>query len=1525
MNTNHANPQIGLYDERFEHDACGIGLVANIKGVKSNKLVIRSLEALKNMTHRGGKGAELDVGDGAGILTQIPHKLFKKESKKAGFSIPKSGCYGVGMVFIKNNTKFEKCKEIIEKIIIEEGEKVIGWRDVPVNPDALGNTGRMNMPDIKQIFVENILNPKDQIGFERNLYIIRKRIESIAEKNELGIYFPSFSSRTVVYKGMLTALQLKEFYKDLVDIDYESAISLIHSRYSTNTFPSWERAHPNRYLVHNGEINTLRGNINWMKARQSVIETDVFGKDVSKVFPIIDEKGSDSSMFDNCLEFLHLSGYSLHHAVMMMIPEPWQNHESMNPLKKDFYKYHSCLMEPWDGPAAMAFSDGSVVGAVLDRNGLRPSRYYVTSDDEIILASEVGVIDIPVEKIVRKERLHPGRMLLIDTVKGKIISDNEIKEKTAKAKPYSNWIKNNLLTLKEIHDDKKFNEKHVEDLNICHKVFGYTYEDLKSIILPMARDGVEAIGSMGNDSPLAVLSENPQLLYNYFKQLFAQVTNPPIDSIREDIVTGTEVLLGSEGNIINPDEKNCKRIMLKHPILDNREINKLKNLKIHGFKSKTFSILFNASQNGEGLKNALEKLFEEVGKAIENGTNIIILSDKNHDEKLIPIPALLAVAGLHHQLIRTGKRTKTSIVIESGEPREVHHFALLVGYGASAINPYIAFESVDYMLREGIFDELEANSAQKNYIKASAKGIKKILSKMGISTIQSYQGAQIFEALGLGEELIKEYFAGTPSRIGGIGLEEVAKEAILRNENAFGSKKDDALDSGGFYQWRTNGEYHLFNPETIYKLQMACRQNNYDGFKEYSKMLKDFKNKPCTLRSFLEFKSSKNSVPLEEVESVESICKRFKTGAMSYGSISKEAHECLAKAMNTIGGKSNSGEGGEDPSRLYNKKDGVSVRSAIKQIASGRFGVTSEYLVNADELQIKMAQGAKPGEGGQLPGRKVYPWIAKTRHSTPGVGLISPPPHHDIYSIEDLAQLIHDLKNANSRARINVKLVSEVGVGTVAAGVAKGRADVILISGYDGGTGASPRTSIRHAGIPWEIGLSETHQTLLLNKLRNRVTLETDGKLMTGRDVVIAALLGAEEYGFATTPLVAMGCVMMRVCNLDTCPVGIATQNPLLRKNFCGKPEYVINLLKFIAQEMREIMSELGFRTVDEMIGRTDKIKITGLDRVWKAKKLDFSRILFRPEMPVDVHSYCCEKQNHELEKSLDKKVILNVCKQGINEGKQINAIIPVNNTNRAVCTMLGSEISRKFRAEGLPEDTIILNFKGSAGQSFGAFVPKGVTMILEGDSNDYIGKGLSGGKIVVYPPKESVFKAEKNIIIGNTSFYGATSGEAYIRGIAGERFCVRNSGLKVVVEGVGDHACEYMTGGTVVIIGSAGRNFAAGMSGGTAFVFDKDMSFKKVCNMELVGIEKLSEKADILTVKKMLEKHLKYTGSESAKKILQSWNESKNYFIKVIPEDYKRMISTISKNKNKGLEPEQASMEAFKENNRSLARVSGN
>ena len=1521
----------GLYDPQFEHDSCGVGFVVNIKGRKSHAIVRQALEALLNLDHRGACGCEANTGDGAGILIQPPHEFFKLVSREVRMTLPSAGEYGVGMMFLPpDGAQRAECEKIFGEIVAEEGQRILGWRTVPTNNSDLGKTARAGEPFMRQVFIARSSKLADDMAFERKLYVIRKRAENaIRYSGKVAggdfFYVSSLSFKTVIYKGMLLTSQLPEYYPDLLHPAMESALALVHSRFSTNTFPSWNRAHPYRYMAHNGEINTLRGNINWMHARQAMFESDLFGDDIKKILPVVCTDGSDSAMFDNCLELLVLAGRSLPHAMMMMIPEPWTRHESMSPEKKAFYEYHACLMEPWDGPASIAFTDGKKIGAVLDRNGLRPSRYYVTKDDLVIMASEVGVLDVPAERVLQKGRLQPGRMFLIDTEEGRIVADEELKHKIATEQPYRAWIDSNLVRLADVPDPGILPDPDHDTIIQRQAAFGYSFEDLRILMLPMARDGAEAVGSMGTDTPLAVLSNKPQPLFNYFQQLFAQVTNPPIDCIREEIITSTETAIGSEFNLLAPGPKHARLIELKSPILTNEEFAKLKHLNLPGFKSITLPIIFEVAGGPAGLENAMDDLCAKADKAIQEDYNVIVLSDRGVNAEWAAIPSLLAVAGVHHHLIREGTRTRVGMVIETGEPREIHHYSLLIGYGCGAINPYLAFETLDDMIRQGLLTGIDHKTACKNYLKAAVKGVVKVISKMGISTIQSYWGAQIFEALGLKQSFIDKYFTWTPSRLEGIGIDAVAREVLQRHEHAFADRQTGAqvLDSGGQYQWRADGEYHLFNPQTIHKLQAAVRTGSYKLFKEYSGLVNEQSKNLCTLRGLLHFKHTK-PVPIEEVESVESIMKRFKSGAMSYGSISQEAHETLAIAMNRIGGKSNTGEGGEDPARYKLLPNGDSKNSAIKQVASGRFGVTSEYLVNARELQIKMAQGAKPGEGGQLPGQKVYPWIAKVRYSTPGVGLISPPPHHDIYSIEDLAELIHDLKNANHHARISVKLVSEVGVGTIAAGVAKAHADVVLISGFDGGTGASPQTGIKHAGIPWELGLAETHQTLVLNDLRSRIIVETDGQMKTGRDVVIAALLGAEEFGFATAALVSMGCIMMRVCQLNTCPAGVATQNPELRKRFAGTPEHVVNFMRMIAEEVRELMAELGFRQVNKMIGRVDRLEVRKAIDHWKAKGLDYSRILHQPEVPTSVGRFCQTGQDHGLQKALDNTVLLRMCAPAIESRQKVIGTLSIRNVNRVVGTIVGSEITRRHGPEGLPEDTIEIYFAGSAGQSFGAFMPRGMTFHLEGDSNDYLGKGLSGGKIIVYPPQRSTFVPEENILIGNVALYGATSGEAYIRGMAGERFCVRNSGVLAVVESVGDHGCEYMTGGRVVILGPTGRNFAAGMSGGIAYILDEAGDFPVRCNQQMVLLEKLTDPDETELVWKMVQRHQAYTKSTRAAWVLDQWAEMVPKFVKVIPKDYKRVLQAIKRVQESGLSGEQAIMAAFEENAHDAARIGG-
>ena len=1523
----------GLYDPAYEHDACGVGFIVDMKGRKSHKILQDGLQILTNLDHRGACGAEVNTGDGAGVLMQMPHKFLVTAAKKARIDLPDPGHYGCGIIFLpKNATLRRRIEEKFEQIVQSEGQSVLGWRTVPTDNSMLGETAKSCEPLMRQVFIGRNSEIEDELTFERKLYVIRKRAYSEIRASTLegaaSWYVASLSHKTLVYKGMLLTAQLGQYFKaDLTDPSMETALALVHSRFSTNTFPSWDRAHPYRYIAHNGEINTVRGNANWMHAREALFHSEAFGGDVQKILPIINPNGSDSAMFDNTLELLVLAGRSLPHSVMMMIPEPWSNHTTMEDTKKAFYQYHSSLMEPWDGPAALCFTDGKQIGAVLDRNGLRPSRYYVTRDDIVIMASEAGVLEVPPESVIEKGRLQPGKMFLVDTEQGRIVPDEEIKRAVATERPYREWLNDHLIHLNDLPAAPEVPQPDHETLLQRQIAFGYTFEDERLLLTPMAQNGVEAIGSMGNDTPLAVLSNKPRLLYDYFKQLFAQVTNPPIDCIREEIITSAETRLGSEGNLLNPQPSDCRRLELKWPILTNEEFAKIRRMDLPNLKVGVLPSLFRVTRGEKGLVKSMEEIRLMARRMIEEEeVNILILSDRGVNREFAPIPALLAVAGLHHYLIREGLRTRVSIVIETGEAREVHHFSLLIGYGASAINPYVAFETIDGLIRDERLVNIDHKKACQNLVKAATKGVIKVMAKMGISAIQSYRGAQVFEAVGLRQDVIDEYFTWTSSRIGGIGMDVIAQEVLVRHKAAFPERRVDGhtLPVGGQYQWRADGEYHLFNPESIHRLQKSVRTDSYATFKEYSKLINDQSTNICTLRGLLEFKFG-DPVPLEEVEPIESIMKRFKTGAMSYGSISKEAHETLAIAMNRIGGRSNTGEGGEDPERFKPLPNGDSKNSAIKQVASGRFGVTSEYLVNAREIQIKMAQGAKPGEGGQLPGGKVYPPIAKTRHTTAGVGLISPPPHHDIYSIEDLAELIHDLKNANHRARISVKLVAEVGVGTVAAGVAKAHADVVLVSGYDGGTGASPQTSIMHAGLPWELGLAETHQTLVMNNLRSRIAVETDGQLKTGRDVVIAALLGAEEFGFATAPLVATGCIMMRVCHLNTCPVGVATQDPRLRERYMGKPEHAVNFMRFVAMEMRELMAQLGFRSIEEMVGRVDKLEPRKAVAHWKARGLDFSNLLYQPDAGNDIGRFKQMEQDHGIERSLDMTQLLELCKPAIERGEKVNANVTIRNINRVFGTITGSEVTRKYGSAGLPEDTIQINITGSAGQSFGAFLPRGMTFRLEGDANDYVGKGLSGGKLIVYPSKQAGFRSWENIIVGNVAMYGATSGEVYLAGMAGERFCVRNSGVHTVVEGVGDHGCEYMTGGRVVVLGGVGRNFAAGMSGGVAYIFDERGNARLNINADMVEIGALEEPEEIAAVKAMIERHLQYTDSARARQILGNWDQSLKQFVRVMPKDYKRMLACIARAHEQGLTGDDAIMEAFEENARDLARVGGN
>jgi glutamate synthase (ferredoxin) len=1523
----------GLYDPWFEHEACGVGFVVDVKGRKSHRILEQAVEVLRNLDHRGACGCEANTGDGAGVLIQMPHAYFQHVAKKDRlFSLPGPGEYASGLVFFpRNPTRRRRLVEVFEHIIQSEGQVILGWRTVPVNNSSLGETARAGEPFIRQVFIGRGPGVRDEAEFERKLYIIRKRAYSEIRTSTIDgaeyWYLCSLSHKTFVYKGMLLTEQLTKYFTDLEHPAMETALALVHSRFSTNTFPSWDRAHPYRYLAHNGEINTLRGNYNWMKAREALFASELFGEDTPKILPIINPNGSDSAMLDNTLELLVLAGRSLPHAMMMLIPEPWSNHDGMDPHLKAFYQYHSSLMEPWDGPASIAFTDGKRIGAVLDRNGLRPSRYYVTKDDLVIMASEAGVLDVPPQDVVRKGRLQPGRMFLVDTEQGRIIGDEEIKRTVATEHPYRVWLDEHLVYLKDLPAAAELPLPDANTLRARQLAFGYTFEDERTLLEPMARNGVEAVGSMGNDTPLAALSSRPRLLYDYFKQLFAQVTNPPIDCIREELITASEVWLGSEGNLLRPQPADCRRLELKGPILTNEEFAKVRRLSLPGLKVGALSILFRATRGEKGLTKSVEELCLAARRLIEDEeVNVLILSDRGVSREFAAVPALLAVSALHHFLIRQGLRTRVSLVLETGEAREVHHFALLIGFGCSAVNPYLAFETLETMINEGLVTNVDARLACKNYVKAATKGVIKVMSKMGISAIQSYHGAQVFEAVGLRQDIIDQYFTWTASRIGGVGMETIAQEVLMRHRAAFPARAANGhtLQTGGMYQWRADGEHHLFNPESIHRLQKAVRTGSYGTYKSYARLIDDQSKTLATLRGLLEFAPSE-PVSLEEVESVESIVRRFKTGAMSYGSISKEAHETLAIAMNRIGGKSNTGEGGEDPDRYQPLPNGDSKNSAIKQVASGRFGVTSQYLVNARELQIKMAQGAKPGEGGQLPGTKVYPWIAKTRHTTAGVGLISPPPHHDIYSIEDLAELIHDLKNANREARISVKLVSEVGVGTIAAGVAKAHADVVLVSGHDGGTGASPQTSIAHAGLPWELGIAETHQTLVLNNLRSRIAVEADGQLKTGRDVVIAALLGAEEFGFATAPLVAVGCIMMRVCHLNTCPAGVATQDPRLREKFAGSPEHVINFMRFIAQDMREIMAQLGFRTVEEMIGRVDRLSPKKAVDHWKAKGFDFSNILYQPDVGAEIGRFRQIEQDHGLDKCLDVTTLLELCRPAIERGEAVRAELPIRNVNRVVGTITGSEITRRYGPQGLPDDTIRLGFKGSAGQSFGAFMPRGMTLVLEGDANDHLGKGLSGGRIVVYPPAGSPFAPEENIIIGNVGLYGATSGEAYICGMAGERFAVRNSGAEAVVEAVGDHGCEYMTGGRVVVLGPAGRNFGAGMSGGIAYVLDEGGNFASQVNAQMVGTERLESPEEIARVRGMIERHRDLTGSARARHVLENWEQALPRFVAVVPKDFKRALASLERAHAQGLTGDEAIMVAFEENARDLARVGGN
>ncbi|MFT6292096.1 MAG: glutamate synthase (NADPH/NADH) large chain [Ilumatobacter sp.] len=1491
---------IGLYDPRNEHDSCGVSFVANLKGVRSNELVVTGLTALTNLEHRGATGAEPDTGDGAGILLQVSDDLYRAV---VDFDLPATGEYATGIAFLPaDDASREQAEASINAAMFDGGLTVLGWRDLPVNPECLGKTARAAMPTFRQLFVSDA-NGATGLELDRIAFVARKRMrrELIGE---LDTYFASLSSRTIVYKGMLTTPQLSEFFLDLTDSRIESALLLVHSRFSTNTFPSWPLAHPYRFVAHNGEINTVQGNQNWMRAREAMLGSDLL-PGLEQAFPICTPGASDTARFDEVLELLHLGGYPLHHAVMMMIPSAWENDTTMSTELRDFFRFHASMMEPWDGPASVTFTDGKLIGAVLDRNGLRPSRYWVTDDDLVVMASEVGVIDVEPSRVIAKGRLQPGKMFLIDTEAGRIIGDDEIKATLAGEHPYGEWLEAGMVDLTGLPDRKHVVFSHDSVLR-RQQMFGYTHEELKILIAPMATKAMEALGSMGTDTPLAVLSERPRLVFDYFKQLFAQVTNPPLDAIREEVVTAVSSSVGPEANLLAPGPESCKQLALPYPIIDNDELAKIIHIdddgQHPGLRAKVLSGLYRVEDGGAGLSNALDRVCQQASDAIDGGARILVLSDRNADTIDAPIPSLLLTSAVHHHLVRTKQRTMAGLIVEAGDAREVHHMALLIGYGAGAINPYLAFESIEDLIAEGMHGmrDLDPQHAIGNYIKASNKGVLKVMSKMGVSTVASYTGAQIFEAIGLGDELIDKHFTGTISKLGGIGLNEIAAEVAARHAMANPKRPEDRahrkLELGGEYQWRREGEQHLFNPETVYKLQHSTRSGRYDIFKEYTASVNDQSKHLMTLRGLFEFNDQRNSIPIDEVESVSEIVKRFSTGAMSYGSISAEAHETLAIAMNQIGAKSNTGEGGEDPERLYDPQR----RSSIKQVASGRFGVTSEYLTNADDIQIKMAQGAKPGEGGQLPGHKVYPWIAKTRHSTPGVGLISPPPHHDIYSIEDLKQLIHDLKNANPLARVHVKLVAETGVGTVAAGVSKAKADVVLISGHDGGTGASPLTSLKHAGGPWELGLAETQQTLMLNGLRDRIVVQADGQMKTGRDVVIAALLGAEEYGFATAPLVVSGCIMMRVCHLDTCPVGVATQNPTLRERFSGKAEFVVNFMKFIAEEVREIMAELGFTTMDEMIGHVECLDTRAAVTHWKASGLDIEPILMVPKNPYGQTMVQSVEQDHELDAALDQQLIVQA-QSAITDGTPVSIAMPIRNINRTTGTLLGHEVTKVWRGAGLPDGTIDITFTGSAGQSFGAFVPAGIQMRLVGDTNDYLGKGLSGGRLIVHPHPDAPFDAESQVIAGNVIAYGATGGEIFLSGKVGERFCVRNSGALAVSEGVGDHGCEYMTGGRVVVLGPTGRNFGAGMSGGIAFVYDENGDFADRVNYDMVQLEEMSE-ADRTWLYDTIRRHQELTGSSVAGSILASWPVEVSKFRKVMPTDYKRVLTVIEECEASGL-----------------------
>ena len=1506
----------GLYDPRYEHDACGVAFVVDMHGRSSHDMVQRGLTCLYQLDHRGATGAEANVGDGAGMLIQLPDSFFRQVTD---FELPEAGSYAAGMAFLPSEDP-DGAAQAIEALAEQEGLRVLGWREVPTVSSSLGSFATDAMPVFRTVFIAGSENsPIRDLDLERAAFILRKRIE---HEIQPAVYFPSLSCRTFVYKGMLTCDQLPEFFPDLTDERLESALALVHSRFSTNTFPSWPLAHPYRLIAHNGEINTVMGNRNWMRAREGKLSTELFGDALERALPIMTQGASDTASFDEALELLYLGGRTLPHAVLMMIPEAWENHDRLPQWKRDFYEYHAALMEPWDGPASIAFTDGTVIGAVLDRNGLRPSRFWVTEDGLVVVASEVGVLDLDQSTVVQKGRLQPGRMFLVDTEQGRIIGDEEIKQTLADTAPYGDWLQEGLLHLDDLPDRFLLTPQHSSVVK-RQRTFGYTEEELKILLAPMARTGAEPIGSMGTDTPIAVLSQRPRLIFDYFAQLFAQVTNPPLDAIREELVTSTSSVVGPEGNVLQPGPDSCRQIVLPHPVISNEDLAKVLYLNEHGdhpeFKSFAIDGLYPVAEGGAGMRTAIEDIQAKVSEAIADGAKIIVLSDRYSNAENAPIPSLLLTGAVHHHLVRNRTRTEVGLIVECGDAREVHHMALLLGYGAGAINPYLAIESIEDLIEEGAITEVDSKTAVRNYIKACSKGVLKIMSKMGISTVASYTGAQVFECVGLSNEVIDDYFTDTTSKLGGVDLNVLAEEVALRHRFAYLDNPEEVahrdLWAGGEYQWRREGEFHLFNPETVYRLQHSTRTGQYELFKEYTELVDTQSEELATLRGlFTLTPNNEGPISIDEVEPVSEIVKRFSTGAMSYGSISAEAHETLAIAMNRLGAKSNTGEGGEDPERFTPDANGDSRRSAIKQVASGRFGVTSEYLVNSDDIQIKMAQGAKPGEGGQLPGPKVWPWIAKTRHSTPGVGLISPPPHHDIYSIEDLKQLIHDLKNSNPDARIHVKLVAEVGVGTVAAGVSKAKADVVLISGHDGGTGASPLTSLKHAGGPWELGLAETQQTLLINGLRDRIVVQTDGQLKTGRDVIVAALLGAEEFGFATAPLVVSGCVMMRVCHLDTCPVGVATQNKELRARYNGKAEFVVNFFEYIAQEVREYLAELGFRSIEEAIGRVDCLDVDRAVNHWKADGLDLTPILHVPTSPWEQDRFCSQEQDHGLDKALDQELIQQA-QPALSDSTPVRIEIPVSNVNRTVGTLLGHHLTKNHGGEGLPDNTIDINMAGSAGQSFGAFVPKGITLRLSGDANDYLGKGLSGGRITLQPPSNASpnFVAEENVIAGNVILYGATSGEVYIRGIVGERFCVRNSGATAVVEGIGDHGCEYMTGGTVVILGATGRNFGAGMSGGVAFVYDPDDEFHRNLNTEMVDLESSLSEEDADALRDIIRRHLEETNSAVATTVLDRWHQHVRSFKKVMPKDYRRVLDAIATAEEHGHNVEEAVMAAAK------------